>query len=465
MKKILFSTLYLVTLLFFAACEPNTPDKETPQEETIPTSFPKKHLIEEFTGQGCGYCPYGMDCIHEFVGNDTNYVLVLHHYGYSPDHFSVKGSNTITSALKVSGAPNVTVNRAATQYKDENGRSQSAVVFHPAYFLTTQASQFEKETYASILINNEYDPATRELTVRLSGRILKEDHPELKLTVLVKESGMIDTQADYYKTFEGWKEFRHTNAVRAFLSAAKGDDMLIIDGKYSDIFTLTLDEKWVPENCMVVAFISEAFQPIVQAEQKPVVSGTQGGADILHGGITPVSVPDYYPEPDAVSGPGDLSGNKHETLTTTQAYSKAEGDLRLWTLMTYDATANITVSGAACVPFAYIYLVTSASETTIPAGTYPINVSGEAGTVFAGYRDNEQQLIDGSIFYFTDKEYFNEGYLNPAAQWLITSGSMTVTEQGWSLSGQARNGASIHLEGTTPITYPKSNAPAKLKRK
>ena len=133
--------------------------------------------------------------------------------------------------------------------------------------------------------------------------------------------------------------------------------------------------------------------------------------------------------------------------------------------MTYDATANITVSGAACVPFAYIYLVTSASETTIPAGNYAINVSGEAGTVFAGYRDNEQQLIDGSIFYFTDKAYFNEGYLNPAAQWLITSGSMTVTEQGWSLSGQALNGASIHLEGTTPITYPKSNAPAKLKRK
>ena len=46
------------------SCEP----KDEPKPEVIPDSFPKKHLIEEFTGQGCGYCPYGMDCIHDFYG-------------------------------------------------------------------------------------------------------------------------------------------------------------------------------------------------------------------------------------------------------------------------------------------------------------------------------------------------------------------------------------------------------------
>ena len=37
------------------SCEP----KDEPKPEVIPDSFPKKHLIEEFTGQTCGYCPYG----------------------------------------------------------------------------------------------------------------------------------------------------------------------------------------------------------------------------------------------------------------------------------------------------------------------------------------------------------------------------------------------------------------------
>ena len=76
MKRInLFAIIGLASLAFTACNEPSGP---------IPESFPKKHLIEEFTGQDCGYCPYGMDCVHDFAGNDSNWIVVLHHYGYSP---------------------------------------------------------------------------------------------------------------------------------------------------------------------------------------------------------------------------------------------------------------------------------------------------------------------------------------------------------------------------------------------
>ncbi|MBQ1874419.1 MAG: hypothetical protein II144_01850, partial [Paludibacteraceae bacterium] len=108
----LFAILALGSwLLVLPSCEP----KPEPEPEVIPESFPRKHLIEEFTGQSCGYCPYGMDCVHDFMANDTNYILVLHHYGFAADHFSVAGSKTITSALKVSGAPNITIDRAKTK--------------------------------------------------------------------------------------------------------------------------------------------------------------------------------------------------------------------------------------------------------------------------------------------------------------------------------------------------------------
>ena len=79
-KKLITWTLAgLVLCLAFTACEKDDPKQDpTPQVtpadttpvvpvDTIPASFPKKHLIEEFTGQTCGYCPMGMDYIHKFV--------------------------------------------------------------------------------------------------------------------------------------------------------------------------------------------------------------------------------------------------------------------------------------------------------------------------------------------------------------------------------------------------------------
>lgn len=440
----------LVTALCLTACKQDEP------EEPIPSSFPKKQLIEEFTGQSCGYCPYGMDCIHEYIANDTNWVLVLHHYGYQADHFSVSGSKTITNTLKVDGAPSITINRSKVNYGE--GKS---VCFHPGYLEETSKEQFNTTTYASVKIDNSYDAGSRQLKVKVSGAISKTEHPELMLTVLVKESGMVDTQSDYYDTFKGWSEFRHTNAVRAFLSDPLGDAISINKQRYSVEFSLTLKDQWVAENCMVVAILSEAFQPVIQAEQKPVVAGSKGGADIQHGGITPVPVSDYYPEPGATKAPSDYSGMEADTLNYSVAgYSLRDGN-KIWTLMTYNQNASVKVGSTTCVPFSYIYLITDASKPDL-AGSYPITNPTAPGEVIAGFRDDELQLIDGSVFYYTGKSYLKQGYLDPKAQWLINDGTLNVTESGWELIGHTRNGSDIHLVGVTPIQYNPSNAPAKL---
>ena len=457
MKRTHFLTLIGISALLFTACESNNPSGP------IPGSFPKKHLIEEFTGQGCGYCPYGMDCIHDFMANDTNWVLVLHHYGYAKDKFSVDGSKTITNALGVTGAPSVSVNRAKTKYTDEYGSSRNFVVFHPGYFETVNKSQYETTTYASINIANTYDADSRTLKVHVSGLLATAEVPTLHLTVLIKESGMVNTQADYYKTFEGWQEFRHTNAVRAFLSAAKGDEIVVNKQQYSADYSIELNEKWVPENCMVVAFLSEAFKPVVQAEQRPVVAGTQGGADIQHGGITPVPVPDYYPEPNATDGPSTFSKAETDTLKYSETSYEIYQDMKLWTLMAYTANGNITISKTRCIPFCRLYLLTDKSATTIPVGSYELNLSIQAGSAIAGYCDIAAQSMGGCTFYYTGKTYFDQGYLDPYAQWLIADGTLTINEDSWELIGHVLNGADIHLVGSTAIKHLNSlNAPKRL---
>ena len=51
MKKI-FTTMLLFVAVMMSAQE-------------VPASFPRKYLIEHFTGDQCGYCPYGMYSIME----------------------------------------------------------------------------------------------------------------------------------------------------------------------------------------------------------------------------------------------------------------------------------------------------------------------------------------------------------------------------------------------------------------
>lgn len=445
------------------SCEP----KDEPKPEVIPDSFPKKHLIEEFTGQGCGYCPYGMDCIRDFMANDTNFILVLHHYGYQQDHFSVAGSKIVTNTLKVEGAPSMTINRANTSYKEE-GSKRSATTFHPGYLPDVDKSQFEQTTYASVNIQNTYDPSSRNLKVTVSGALCKQDFPLLNLTVMVKESGMIDTQADNYNTFKGWKEFRHANAVRAFLTEAKGDEVFVDSTRhYKAEYTLTLNDTWVPENCMVVAFLSEEFQPVVQAAQKPVVAGSKGGADILHGGITPVPVPSYYPEPSATIAPSYFSQRERDTLAVSfaNAQSYPSDGIVLWIIQAYNTAYSVTVSRVACAPFVWLYLVMPYEDKpALPTGTFEINDSFLPRTIVAGYRDDEHIEVGGSEFYFIDMAYLRQGYLKPYAEWLITSGSMTINNDGWLLDGTTLNGSEIHLFGA-PFNQPTGAAPFRKMKK
>ena len=456
MKKSAYFWALCGLLMGLTACEPQGP--------ALPDSFPKKHLLEEFTGQDCGYCPYGMDCVHDFAGNDSNWIVVLHHYGYSADHFSVTGSKNITTKLGVSGAPMIAVDRAST--KSDAGKT---ICFHPGYLPSADKSQFATTTYVSIAINNTYDAGSRQLNVHLSGMTCKDDHPQLMLTLLVKESGMIDYQQDYYKTYEGWQEFRHANAVRAFLTAPLGDSVHVDTLTYcwSADYALTLDSKWQPENCAVVAVLSEAFKPVVQAEQRPIVEGTQGGADILHGGVTPVPVEDYYPEPSADISPTTYSGAEADTLNVAMAYYEpvASMGVNYWEIQAYNSSKSVKVSKTTCVPFADIYLFTPTSEKSIPVGTYELSTSMQPGTAYAGFRNDEDMEIAGSSFYYISKTYFQQGYLVPYAQWLIADGTLTINESGWKLEGHARNGSAIRLFGSTAIQNKGryNNAPRRLK--
>lgn len=473
MKK---SFIYLFSILMMATvvgCNPkNTPSEpegqptDTTNQPTLPVveaTFPMKHIIEEFTGQDCGYCPSGMEYTHEFMGADPNWILVMHHSGYKDDHFTIAGSSKVCSKLKVNGAPTISVDRNKNIYN-------KSLTFHPGYLPNVNKSKIATETYVSTVIANTYDAASRQLTVTVTGQVGKADAPELFLTVIVKESGMVDYQADYNHTYEGWQEFRHIAAARAFLTAALGDSIRLTQDKegrliYTAEYTTTLADSWNAENCAVIAFVAEGNMPIVQVEEKPVVEGTRGGSDIEFGGITAVPVGPNYPEPDNGNGPFDYyteADNFNMTTSYAQYTPYTNYGFNFWQMMAYNESTTVNCENTQCVPFAYIYLFTETSQTAITPGEYPINGTMQPGTVWAGYRDDEHYEVDGSMFYLTSKSYFDQGYLVPAARWLIASGTLTVRENGWTLTGTTYGNKTISMSGSTIQNGGRAQAPARM---
>ena len=272
-RNCFFIGLVVLTVCILTSCEP--------AEEPIAYWYPKKQLVEEFVSQYCGYCPGGMQAVHNYTHGDSSFIVISHHYGFQTDHFSAKGGGVISTDLKVNGTPSICINRDRTKYTNR----QSAIVFSPSYLTSTKKDQFDDRAFGCVDIVNTYNASTRRLSVQVSGRVSPYLDSPLRLSVLIKESGMIDIQKDY-STTNGWKEYRHVDAVRVFLTDAAGEEVDITSHRFSAKYTYVLDDNWIPENCMVVAFISEGFQPIVNVDQQPVIKGSHGGSEFAPEGIT-----------------------------------------------------------------------------------------------------------------------------------------------------------------------------------
>ena len=445
----------LLPLAALVACEPtnqpevpgNGGDQNQDSVIVIPESFPKKHLIEHFTGEACIYCPSGMEAIEEMVGTDTNFIWVSHHAGYQKDEYTIAESNTLVSKFNVEGAPAMMLDRKAQDWSfNYNGKkyTDDSKVFSPGG-ISDLACPLENTTYASVVINHTFDAATGELSVTASGLVADTTIKQFLLTVLLEENKLIDTQADAYDTVEGWSEFRHNKVVRTFLTAATGDPIAVKKQQYSATFTGKLTNIADANNCVVVAYITpnNDNEPVINAEQTPLVKGTTGGEEYKFEGIKAVEVPADYPEEGAPMSPMSV------TATVYQLQAGLYG-------IQVEGSQSVTVSGYACTPVALVYVISQ----NLAEGVYPISGTMGNNTVWAGYRDDENFSLEGSALYYAENSYLQQGYIYPFAIWLIANGNMTIGANNTiSFEATTLNGSTLQMSGT--FTMGSLNAPAK----
>ena len=416
MKKIFIVMMLLCATLVASAQE-------------VPSSFPRKYLIEHFTGDLCGYCPDGMYSIVEYTQQtSTPCIWVSHHYGNNTDEYTIPESAKIGSTCGVSGAPNMAMNRTKMM--------GTSIAFHPGYLVEDGmaeiiAKKCDTVAEASVVIDHNYDADTRELNVTVSGQVANTEVTEYLLTVLIKENGLIGEQADYYWSwkFEGYKEFMHPCVVRDLLTVSQlGDTVKVENQAYSMTFTYTVSEKWVAENCNVVAYITPlAKKPIINAEETPLVAGTTGGAEYLPFGITEDETPN------------NVTKLSFDALELNKVASeKLAVELVAKSSTRSDNYGPLKLS---------IYLEFNTTDTILPVDTLDFVEGNEANTFSAGSVDLVSQSFSGSrMAYYLAADMDQLCHI-----WRIKSGNVAISKNGsFVAEGKLDNGKKYKITCTLP---------------
>lgn len=118
--------------------------------------------------------------------------------------------------------------------------------------------------FATIELQPQYDPATRQLTVNVSGEALPEAeaiYGDMALTVLLTEDGVKSPQA-VYNEITGrtttQQNYLHNQVLRQFVTDPLGQTVDFADGQYTASVSTTLSDEWDPEQMHIVAFLTKA---------------------------------------------------------------------------------------------------------------------------------------------------------------------------------------------------------------
>ena len=399
--------------------------------QEVPSSFPRKYLIEHFTGDECGYCPEGMYSIVGYTQKtSTPCIWVSHHYGYNTDEYTISESAKIASTCGAQGAPQMAINRTKVM--------GSAIAFHPGYLpeagmAEAIASKCDTVAEASVVIDHTYNAETRELNVTVSGQVANTAVTEYLLTVLIKENGLIGKQADYYWSWKtaGYKEFLHPCVARNLLSATQlGDTVKVENQAYSKTFTYTVSQKWVAENCNIVAYITPLNKkPIINAEETPLVAGTTGGAEYLPFAITESKEP-----------------TNASKLTFDAVELNKVGEDKLAVNLVASSSTRSDMYGPVKM---VVYLEFNTTDSILPADSLLFADGNEMNTFTAGSVDLVEQSFAGShLSYRLAADMESMCHI-----WRIKSGNVVVSKNGsFVAEGKLDNGKNFKVTCTLQDT-------------
>lgn len=229
-------------------------------------------LLEEFTGKGCTNCPKGSREIENLLTQfPNNLVAVSIHAGFfaNPEFFPLGQYDLRTEEgefLYGYLGPNLGYPAGVVNRTPVNGDMQTSL----NQWASAINSEIQEEPAVELSIVKEYNEATRELSVTVNGIGKRSVTADLRLSIMLTESGIVDAQDDI-EAGGIVDNYVHKHVLRDMLTVAAGEPILtsITSGQtFSKTYTTTLNEAWVPGNMEIIAFVSavngNSF-PVLQA--------------------------------------------------------------------------------------------------------------------------------------------------------------------------------------------------------
>lgn len=263
MKK-LFILLFVLSIF---SCQENMPVIPPPPD---PGDSTRKVLVEEFTGVQCSGCPSGSAELENLLAiyGDNLVVVSIHTFDFgSPypesqyDFRTDAGEELVNYLGNPFAFPSAVINR-----KDFDGGAYR-LQYGKDKWNGFIKEELEEDPKLTVNLTKSYDFATRELQAQISGVAAADLTGEIRLTVMVTETGIVDPQLD--ESAGLILDYTHKHVFRATLTATKGDRLAtdMVEGDTYDVTrSIILPEDWIAENCEIIAFVN-----LVDGQEKEVL--------------------------------------------------------------------------------------------------------------------------------------------------------------------------------------------------
>lgn len=194
-------------------------------------------VLEYCTGAWCQWCPCGHTIISQQITPAIPNAVVIGYHGpanTSSDPWSTFSGNSIISGLGFSAYPTGIVDRTSAPISR-------------SLWLSTLQNRLNIPATVSITIHKTYDPATRNLIVRVFTTPLVNLSGTFKISLIITEDRLFYSQTGN-SSCPGSSTYEHNHVVRAMINTYNGD-VINSDQNWTAGSTLTNEFNYtVPAN-------------------------------------------------------------------------------------------------------------------------------------------------------------------------------------------------------------------------
>lgn len=270
-KSLFFTThlIWIACLFFVQSCdvidEPvigirNTFEGEVP--EFTPLDAPTRVvLLEDFTGHDCGNCPIAHDIAATLSSTwgDALAVVAIHAGSlaepfppsYPDDWRTPEGTFYLLDQIGSDQLPTGRVNRI-------NGAN---FALSPSQWTNKLNQEFAKPLPPlGLQIVAEYFSDQNKMNVHVNSQWFENRTGEYRLVILLAESGIIAPQLNYTADPTYIPEYEHNHMLRKSVTGATGLTLTTnpVSGDIrTDSYSMAWNDAWLPENCEIIAFVTE----------------------------------------------------------------------------------------------------------------------------------------------------------------------------------------------------------------